>query len=244
MQEPLVLSCDTSANLAIAAADYLAQAIWAARGRRAVVHPEPVRVAISGGTTPYAMLSLLQKMPLPWSEIHWYWVDERFLETDNPRSNVGAARKALFDHVSSENPHLFAPQTPKDGTLAEAATNYEAILRADLGDEALDVVLLGIGDDGHTASLFPGEPEVSEETRWVVPVPARAGREPRISLTRPVIQAAHTVVLLAQGASKQTAFRAMRAGGDLSETPSRLVHHTRSRTVCLVDAAVLGAPAT
>lgn len=236
MVTPLVLTCDSPENLAIAAADHVVRAIWAARGRR----PEaPVRVAISGGTTPYAMLSLLKTATLPWSEIHWYWVDERFLPADNPRSNVGAARKALFDHVRSLGTQVFAPLTPNEGSLEDAAADYEAKLKADLGEGALDLVLLGIGDDGHTASLFPEEPEIQEVSRWVVPVPARKGREPRISLTRPVLEAAHAVVLLAQGPAKQAAFRAMLAGGALHETPSRIVHHTHNRTLCFVDATVL-----
>ena len=239
MQAPLVLVCDTPENLARAAATYVETAIWAARGR-APSASTPSRVAISGGTTPYAMLRLLRTAELPWDQIHWYWVDERFLAADSPRSNVGAAKEALFDHIHAvSGTQVFAPLTPETATLEEAAADYEARLRRDLGEGALDLVLLGIGDDGHTASLFPGEPEVNERTRWVVPVPARAGREPRISLTRPVIEHAASVMLLAQGASKQKAFRAMQEPRSLDEIPSRIVHHTHHRALCLVDAAVV-----
>lgn len=235
MQGPLVLVCSTPEDLAAAAADHVTRAIWSVRGRSP---DRPVRVAISGGTTPYAMLALLKNTELPWAHIHWYWVDERFLEAENPRSNVGAARRAFFDSVPAT--HVFAPLTPAHATLEAAALDYEKRLKDDVETGVLDLLLLGIGDDGHTASLFPGEPEVSETARWVVPVPARQGREPRISLTRPIIERADAVVLLAQGASKQKAFRAMLEPASVSDVPSRIVHTTRHRTVCIVDRAVLG----
>ena len=238
MKSPLVLVCETPEALAFAAANYVTQSIWAARGRKP---NRPVRVAISGGTTPYAMLTLLKDADLPWAHVHWYWVDERFLPADHPRSNVGAARRALFDSV--KDTHVFAPLTPAEATLEEAATEYENRLRGDAEGGELDLVLLGIGDDGHTASLFPDEPEVAEASRWVVPVPARQGREPRISLTRPTIERAESVVLLAQGASKQKAFRAMLEPTPVSAIPSRIVHTTRNRSVCLVDRAVVSGDA-
>lgn len=234
MHEPLVVVCETPESLARFAADTVSRLLWAARGR----NPDaPVRVAISGGTTPYAMLGLLRAEHLPWSDTHWYWVDERFVPPDHPRSNVGAARKALFDHRPET--HVHAPPTPADGTLEDAAHAYAARLDIDLPDGRFDIVLLGIGDDGHTASLFPGEPEVNERSRSVVSVPARDGREPRISLTRPVIERAETVLLLAQGASKQAAFRAMRQPSPVLDIPSRIVHTTKNPTLCLVDRAVV-----
>jgi 6-phosphogluconolactonase len=100
-----------------------------------------------------------------------------------------------------------------------------------------DVLLLGIGDDGHTASLFPGDPFVDVFDRWVVPVPAAPGREARLTLTRSIITSARRVVVLAQGDKKKVPITHARSEGPLREVPSRITRECRGELLWLVDAA-------
>jgi 6-phosphogluconolactonase len=229
------------------AADYIESAIWTALGRRPGQH---VRVALSGGTTPYQTLGLLRHCELPWHRITWLWVDERFVEADHERSNVGMAERALFGHVVNfPRSSLLVPPPPSqvDGSLQRAADEYDATVQASIqGHGRLDLVLLGIGEDGHTASLFPGAPELEERERAVVAVAPREGREPRLSLTRTVLENAHSTLLLAQGAGKQQAFAALRddrTTASVIATPARLLHSAIGTVHCITDAAALGVTA-
>ena len=140
-------------------------------------------------------MSFLAQPPIvavfPWSRVHWFWGDERFVPHDHPDSNYGMTRAALLSKapIPAGNVH----PVPTEGlTPQQGAAAYEKTLREYYGAEVLDaarplfdVTLLGIGDDGHTASLLPGQPALEETQRWVVAVPS--GRsEPRITLTYPV----------------------------------------------------------
>jgi 6-phosphogluconolactonase len=204
----------------------------------------PARVALSGGSTPKAMFHILAKLPMPWQQIEWFWVDERAVPADHPRSNYGAARADLFDRVPAPA-ELVHPLTPPGPDLEAAARAYEALLARRFGlpgpgageAPAFDVLLLGVGDDAHTASLFPGEPHVDIVDRWVAAVPPAEGREARLTLTAPVLTAARRVAMLAQGASKREPIRQARAAGDLREVPSRITRQVRGELYWLVDAA-------
>jgi 6-phosphogluconolactonase len=204
----------------------------------------PARIALSGGSTPKAMFRVLAGLSLPWPKTEWFWVDDRAVPADNPRSNYGAARADLFDRVSVPADRVH-PMTPDGPDLDAVARRYEARLaerfglRGPGGGEApaFDLVLLGIGDDGHTASLFPGEPHVDVADRWVIAVPAAEGREARLTLTAPVIAASRRALVLAQGQAKREPIRKARAAGDLREVPARVTQQVRGELYWLVDAA-------
>ncbi len=206
------------------------------------------RLAISGGSTPRAMMRVLAGLPLPWSATEWFWVDERFVPHDNPRSNYGAAKADLFDHLaaSTRGVHPMAGE----GSLDEGADAYQALLARSFGlplpsdatsaVPSFDILLLGIGDDGHTASLFPGEDSVERQDRWVLAVPAAGEREARITLSRPVLTAARRVAVIAQGAGKRKALHEAHAAGPLRDIPSRLTREIQSELLWLLDAAAAG----
>ena len=128
----------------------------------------------------------------PWSRTHWFWGDERFVPHDHPDSNYGMARDAFLSRVPVPDDNIHA--VPTEGLSPEqAAAAYEATLKRFYGADTLapdrplfDVTLLGIGDNGHTASLFPGQPALQEKRRWVVAV-IGAEAEARITLTYPAI---------------------------------------------------------
>jgi 6-phosphogluconolactonase len=178
-------------------------------------------VCLSGGTTPRRVYEMLAEPPialsLPWSRVHWFWGDERFVPHDHPESNYAMAYGALFSRVAvpAENIHPI----PTEGlSPQEAAAMYEATLKRFYGADALtperplfDVTLLGIGEDGHTASLFPGQPALEETRRWALAV-LGARPEPRITLTYPSLDSSRNLAFLVTGAGKREPLRRVRAG--------------------------------
>jgi 6-phosphogluconolactonase len=191
------------AALSRAAADFLCETAARKSG--------PVRIALSGGSTPKPMYELLAQEPvrgrLPWDRVQWILGDERFVPPSSPDSNYGMARAAFLDHVPVPE-HNVHP-VPTDGVdLKEAAAQYEATLKTLYGSNTLridrpllDLTLLGLGPDGHTASLLPGQPVLKEMKRWVAPVPH--GRpQPRVSLTYPALDSSRVVAFLVSGEEK------------------------------------------
>lgn len=195
---------DDLAALSRAAADFLCD--------MAVRKQGPVRVALSGGHTPKPMYELLAQEPvlhqLPWSRVHWILGDERFVPPTSPDSNYGMARNAFLSHVPvpAENVH---PVQTEGLDLDQAASKYEDVLKRLYGGDKLridrpllDLTLLGLGPDGHTASLLPGQPVLEEQKRWVAPVPH--GRpQPRVSLTYPALDSSRVVAFLVSGDEKR-----------------------------------------
>jgi len=173
----------------------------AARGRFTAV--------LSGGRTPLAVYGLLAADPLRgrilWPSVHLFWADERCVPPDHPDSNFRAAREPLLDRVPipAENVHrMEGERGPGD-----AADRYERGLRTffepgEPPQPRFDVVLLGCGEDGHTASLFPGSHAVRESSKWVLPVRADDARGRRITLTPAAINAGRRIVFLATGSRK------------------------------------------
>jgi 6-phosphogluconolactonase len=221
-----------AAAFAAAAARHVSSELWSAVAQRGAA-----TIAISGGTTPLPVLALLRSMSLPWSQTTWLWVDERFVPSTDSRSNAGNALRALFSHVPNAT---FLPcPGPESGDLAGAARRYAGTVRDALqatGDR-FDLVLLGIGDDGHTASLFPNEPEVLSNADVVLSVPARAGREPRLTLSASTLLQARCATVLAQGASKRAPIERARTRpqGPYLETPAHLLAHRVHPTFWLLD---------
>ena len=162
----------------------------------------------------------------PWKHIHVFWGDDRFVPHDDSRSNCGAARRLLLDHVPIP-PGNIHPIPTGAGSPEEAARQYEAELRgfycADRLDPArplFDVVLMGVGSDGHTASLFPGQATLEEKDRWVAGVP-QAGLAPfvpRVTLTFPALAATREMLFLVEGEGKREIMTKVLDGADLPAT--------------------------
>jgi 6-phosphogluconolactonase len=180
----------------------------------------PCLVSLSGGSTPKALYGLLAsdefRGRFPWQKVFWYWGDERFVPPDHPDSNYRMAREAMLAKVPApaENIH----PVPTDGSPEEAARRYERMLQRAYGASTLDpsrplfdIMLLGLGADGHTASLLPGDPALDERTRWVVAV-SHGRPEVRITLTYPAIESSRHVAFLVEGISKAPVLSAIRAG--------------------------------
>ena len=186
-------------------------------------------VCLSGGSTPRRLYQLLAESPyrdaLPWDRIHWFWGDERFVPWDHPDSNYGMVRAALLGRVPVPPGNIHG--IPTTGTPADAAAAYERVLKSHYGSESLDptrplfdIQVLGLGPDGHTASLIPGTSVLEERHRWVAEV--IGGRpEPRITLTYPALESSRHTAFLVVGADKrETLSRAL--AGDQALPAARL----------------------
>lgn len=180
----------------------------------------PFRVSLSGGSTPKALFGLLAsdefRGRVPWPEVAWYWGDERFVPHDHPDSNYRMTREAMLDRVPVPPGNVHP--IPTDGRPEDAARRYEVTLQTAYGATVLDparplfdVTLLGLGPDGHTASLLPGEPVLEERARWVAAV-SHGRPEVRITLTYPAIDSSRHVAFLVTGREKAAIFRAIRSG--------------------------------
>jgi 6-phosphogluconolactonase len=176
----------------------------------------PFRLVLSGGSTPRATYALLAKRDLNWDCAELFFGDERFVPPDHKDSNYRMVRETL---LSSEfvNPRKLLA-IPTDGTLQSAADRYDEILRQQYGAGTLEagvplfhLTLLGLGDDGHTASLLPCQPILKEMDRWAAPVPEGRG-EPRISLTYPALNSSELILFLVSGAGKRDALAQARVG--------------------------------
>ena len=186
-------------------------------------------VCLSGGSTPRRLYELLGESPyreaLPWERIHWFWGDERFVPWDHPDSNYRMVRDALLAQAPAPPQNIHGVTTT--GTPAEAARAYEEVLKSYYGSETLvsdrllfDIQILGLGPDGHTASLFPGTKTLDERHRWVVEV-IGARSEPRITLTYPTLESSkHTAFLVAGAEKREMLTRAV--GGDETVPAARI----------------------
>ncbi|MDQ6711184.1 MAG: 6-phosphogluconolactonase [Candidatus Dormibacteraeota bacterium] len=182
-------------------------------------------VALSGGSTPQGLYERLAESPyietFPWSRTHWFWGDERFVPHDNPLSNYRMVREALLSRAPI--PAINIHSIPTKGLSPEAAASfYASELKAFYGGERLDPArplfdlnLLGLGPDGHTASLFPGTAALTERNRWVTAV-LGAKAEARITLTYPTLESSrHTAFLVAGKAKRAIVDRLLRGDDSL-----------------------------
>jgi 6-phosphogluconolactonase len=170
----------------------------------------------------------LRRTALDWSDIEVFFGDERFVPVDSPDSNEGQARRVLLDHVAPRAVHGMY----QAGDLDAAARRYEAIVRAAL---PLDMIHLGIGPDGHTASLFPGTDAVTETHRLVVPNRDELHDHDRLTFTFPAIARARVVVVTVAGEEKRAVLARIRAGEPLPGARIRA-----PEVVWLVDRPALG----
>jgi 6-phosphogluconolactonase len=201
---------DALSRAAAQASRDLALDAIAARGRCAI--------ALAGGNTPARAYALwTSDFRLPWLQTHFFWGDERYVAPDDPQSNFRMFREALLDRVAvpAENVHPMPTGLPKP---EDAAVAYEHTLRQFFGSgpPAFDLILLGLGGEGHTASLFPGSPALMEKDRWVVAVDAPVEPHLRLTLTLPVLNRAREVIFLASGAGKSEVIASMERQPELA----------------------------
>ena len=177
-------------------------------------------VCLSGGSTPRRLYQLLARSPyadrMPWGRVHWFWGDERFVPWDHPDSNYRMVRTALLAAAPIPPENIHGIETK--GAPADAARGYERVLKTFCGAETLDperplfdVLLLGLGPDGHTASLFPGTDVLDERDRWVAAV-IGAKPEARITLTYPALESSRHAAFLVAGADKRAMLSRALAG--------------------------------
>ena len=196
-------------------------------------------VALSGGSTPHRAYELLATQPLrdqvPWKRIHVFWGDERCVPPTDPRSNEGTAREALLDRVpipkSQIHPILCS------GDSRQAARRYESLLLQFFeGPPRLDLVLLGLGEDGHTASLKPGTSALDERERLAVAVPDLGEGFDRVTLTAPALNGARKIVFAVSGQAKAHALREVLEGPPRPDRfPAQLIHPVDGELLWLVD---------
>jgi 6-phosphogluconolactonase len=197
--------------------------------RTAITARRRFAVALSGGSTPKKMYQLLGGPPrrtqVDWAKVHFFWGDERCVPPDDAESNYRMAREALLSQVAvpAENVHRIEAEKPDH---AAAARDYQTVLARTLGGDVpvLDLILLGMGPDGHTASLFPRTAALAEKTRWVAPNFVPKFNADRITLTYPVLNAARQVLFVVCGADKANVLREVLEGPpDAERLPSQAV---------------------
>ncbi len=198
-------------------------------------------MAVSGGGTPIPAYRALAASDVPWDKVKLFWVDERAVPESHERSNARAAKEAF-------GPLPFAGVFVMDGAAADldaSAKAYAETLAKEVPGPGktpvLDLVILGVGDDGHTASLFPGDPAVADTTSSVLAVKAKGDREARLTLGRAVLSEARTSFVLAFGKGKNAPLeQAWALGGDVSECPARITRGFKGSLTWLVDRAAGG----
>ena len=203
------------------------------------------RVALSGGNTPKSVFPLLLESPrcdaVDWSSVEFFWCDERAVPPDHPESNFGVAYGMFLSQLPGVRPDRIHRMPAEAPDLDVAALSYESELRLAFGvrasqPPALDLVWLGMGPDGHTASLFPGSPALDEHDRWVLGAWAQRQAAWRMTLTLPVLNGGKHVIFGVFGANKVAALRAIRGGA--TDLPAGRVRGTHVEWI--VDRAAAG----
>ena len=228
-------------------ADETALARAVAAAMRVVVSDAVARrgrcaIALSGGSTPrtlYRELAAHHRSTISWTHVDVFWGDERFVPAADPQSNYRMAKAELLDHVPCPAANVRA--IPTDLETPEAAADaYTSTLRAYFGDglPRFDLLLLGIGTDGHTASLFPHSTALAIDDRPVAATQAPDNGGARITLTMPVVLAAHTTFVLATGANKAPAIaRALAPGTNIADCPAAALRHSAGTVRWWLDTA-------
>jgi 6-phosphogluconolactonase len=225
------------------AADRLLARIDANNGR--------IAICLTGGSSPKQLYALLAtdryRARIPWDRVHWFIGDERFVPPTDPRNNMAMARGLFLDRLApAANIHPIPTDTASpDDSAARYAETLKSFYGADRLDDArplFDLVLMGVGPDGHTASIFPGYPALDEAERWVVGVP-KANVEPfvpRVTLTLPALASCREMLFEVAGADKRAILTRVLGGENLPANRAR----ANGETVFLVDKAALSGEAS
>jgi 6-phosphogluconolactonase len=234
-QRELLVVADPAA-LAKAAADRVMARIDANEAR--------IAICLTGGSSPKQLYALLASEAyrgrIPWDRVHWFIGDERFVPPSDPRNNMTMARKIMLDAFAP--PSNIHPIPTDTGSPDESAERYASELRSFYGADRLDnarplfdMVLMGVGPDGHTASIFPDYPAMSETERWVVGVP-KANVEPfvpRVTLTLPALASCREMLFEVAGSDKRAILTRVLAGENLPSNRAR----SDGETIWLMDQA-------
>lgn len=197
-------------------------------------------LVLSGGSTPrtlYALLASRFREQIPWAQVHVFWGDERYVPAGDAHSNYRMAKETLLDHVPCPAANVH-PMWTHFAVQDDAARDYEATLRKYFVGQPFefDLVLLGLGPEGHTASLFPGSPALSESIRWVLAVTAPADPPLRLTLTLPVLNRAANAYFLVTGSNKARALQHVLTGtADLHTFPAAGVRLGSGTLIWWVD---------
>lgn len=232
-------------DLAKAAADFILNRI-----SEVLKTQERFTIALSGGSTPKALHELLAKPPylekIPWMQLHFFWGDERYVPIDDEQSNAGMAYDTLLGHVYTPEDQIHVWRT--DLEPAAAAADYDSTLHHYFGESGeaspnestpgptFDLVLLGMGDDGHTLSLFPGTEVVHEQTAWTAAYFLEQQDMYRLTLTAPIVNRASCVLFLVAGPKKAEPLKEVLEGAyNPDKYPSQVIKPQHGELIWMVD---------
>lgn len=217
---------------------------WSAISSLAIGKKGSFNAALSGGKTPVGFYEHLSEVRgLPWDKTHIFVVDERFVPFESAESNYGMLRKTLLNRISIPSPNIHPVPTSAPSAPA-AAEAYEKELKTifmlqESGLPEFDLILLGVGEDGHTASLFPGSEALKERERLAVPVMLGTALHDRITLALPVINHALNIFFLVSGRRKKVVMRKLRQGYDMT-LPASMVRPESGTLMFLMDREAAG----
>ena len=234
--DPEIIIKDNSTDLAVAAAD-----IFTATAKECITHTGRFTIALSGGSTPRTLYRTLAEEPyyslIPWDKIHIFWVDERCVQQNDPASNYGAVKKDLLDRVPIpiEQIHpMLGEAFPEKGAV-EYQRELRAFFRIKNGEfPVFNLIFLGIGKDGHTASLFPGQKALEERERLVTAVKGGNPDVSRITLTFPLLNHAEKIIFLVSGNGKALILKAI-FEDNAAQLPAQKVRPINGKLTWLID---------
>jgi 6-phosphogluconolactonase len=211
--------------------------VLAAQGRFAV--------ALSGGSTPRRFYTFLGENPfrkdISWEQVHFFWVDERCVSRDHPESNFKLVADTIFSHIDVPDKNIH--RIKGESGPGQAAKEYEQDIRTFFGASSLpmfDLVVLGAGEDGHTASLFPDGETLREYDRVAAPVYLEPPKLNRVTLTVPILNDAAQILFLASGPAKAEIVREILENGNQKQYPAGLVHPVRGNITWFLDRDAAG----
>lgn len=209
---------------------------------RVLAEKDRFTFVLSGGSTPKALYAQLASSPyaesIPWEKVHFFWGDERAVPFEDERNNARMCYQELLDRIPVPAANIHVMRT--DIGPEESAADYEKVLKTYFkeGEITFDFVLLGMGDDGHTLSLFPGTPVIHEEKRWATSFFLPAQDMFRITLTAPIVNAARYVAFMATGAGKaETLVQVLEGERNLDLYPSQIIQPSQGELHWFVDEA-------
>lgn len=226
---------NNTAEINITAAD-----LFTAAAQKAIAEKGKFTAVLTGGSSPAGIYKLLAsddyKSKIDWSKVFIFWGDERWVPLSDDLSNAKMSYTTLLSHVPIPSENIFE-MYKDDVTAEEFAYTYEQSIRKVLGDEGkFDLILLGMGDDGHTASLFPGQAVLEEQNKWVAAYYLEPQNMFRITLTAPLINKAEKIIVVAFGEKKAPALKEVTTGAYNPATyPMQLIKPVSGELLFLVD---------